>query len=142
VVFDETHHGMVLRPGVTSLLRRFGLLGALAALLLTGGLLLWRWSSPFVVPPAEASADEAGVINGRAAAVGLVQLVRRHLPASRLAALCVDEWCRTFAARPGTRASDLEAPVREVLARAGRRPHPVAVYRAVCELLKENRWKP
>jgi hypothetical protein len=142
LVFDETHNGLVSRPGIMTLLRRFGLGSTLAALLVTAALAMWRQASPLVPPAPTDPTTGSNVVTGRAAAVGLVQLVRRHVPSSRLAALCVEEWRRTFAARAGSRGAALWPQVKERIDQAGTRPDPVTLHRDISQLLKEKRWKP
>ena len=95
VVFDESHLGVAVRPGIAALARRYGLAGAFFTLLLFAALVVWRRMALFV-PPAE---EEREIALAYHPAAGLEALLHRAVPAGELAAACAAEWQRT--ARPG-----------------------------------------
>lgn len=88
VMFDETHLGVTVQPGIAALARRYGLAGAFFTLVLLAGLFVWRRMALFV-PPTESSGDVALTYHP---AAGLEALLRRSVPANELAAACVAEW--------------------------------------------------
>lgn len=109
-IFDETHLGVVENAGIAALARRYGLTHAAFALLAVAVLYAWRNASP-LVPPRRESGTEPEAMEGRDASSGLVNLLRRTLPAGSLFATCVSEYRRSLAWRrtaPGARQS-LEA---------------------------------
>ena len=95
ILFDESHHGVLERPGVAALLGRYHLRGAVAILALLFVLWIW-WAATPLVPGAEAGTVAASR-TGREASAGLLSLLRRGLPPKSLMAACVEEWRRAFA---------------------------------------------
>ncbi len=95
VLFDENHLGVELQPGVAALARRYGLAEAFFTLLLLAALFVWQRMALFVPPPEEVRE----VTLSYQPAAGLEALLRRSVPPTELAAVCVEEWKRT--ARPG-----------------------------------------
>lgn len=95
VVFDESHLGVTVQPGIAALARRYGLAGAFFTLLLLAALFVWRRMALFV-PPADEAREVALSYHP---AAGLEALLRRAVAPGELAAACATEWKRT--ARPG-----------------------------------------
>jgi hypothetical protein len=95
ILFEESHHGVVERPGVAALVGRYHLRGALAILALLFALWVWWAAAPLV--PAEGAGAGAASRAGREASAGLLSLLRRGVPAKRLMAACVEEWRKAFA---------------------------------------------
>jgi len=99
VVFDESHLGVVVDPGIAALARRYGLSGAFFTLLLLAALFVWRRMALFVPPPEETR--ELALAYHPAA--GLEALLHRAVPAGELVAVGVDEWRRTANAADAAR---------------------------------------
>src|SRR6185503_2193279 len=95
IVFDESHHGVVERPGIAALFGRYHLRGAIAILALLFALWIWWAGTPLV--PAAATGAGAASRAGREASAGLVSLLRRGVPPKSLMAACVEEWRKAFA---------------------------------------------
>ena len=99
IVFDETHLGVLERPGVVSLMRRYRLHGFVAAILLVAVLFVWRVSVP-TVPSHHDSPEGIGeILTGRDAAAGLVTILRRGIPPADILRVCRSEWTKTFRER-------------------------------------------
>jgi len=96
VIFDESHLGVTEQGGIMTLIRRFGLLPLLAVLLLLAGLYLWRASIPLAPDNGDQSSGPA-VGATRDSFSGLVNLLRRAIPADQIVAACYQEWQRSFA---------------------------------------------
>jgi hypothetical protein len=90
IVFDEAHLGISESGSVVALALRFHLMGLGIGLGLFAALLLWRNGSEF--PPAAREKETAGSLSGRTSHAGLLTLLRRHIPPSKLAATCWQEW--------------------------------------------------
>ncbi|MCL2701668.1 MAG: DUF4350 domain-containing protein [Phycisphaerae bacterium] len=97
VIFDEYHLGIGEDPNVATLGRKHGLHWALACLVLLAGLFVWKRVSPLLPPPASPPRPD---VTGRSSMDGLVNLLRRSVPASHVLHTCVDEWLKTPAGGP------------------------------------------
>lgn len=128
VVFDETHLGVSVQPGVAALARRYGLSGAFFTLVLLAALFVWRRMALFV-PPAEGAGDVALTYHP---AAGLEALLRRSVSPAGLAAACAAEWKPT--ARQGDRAR-----VEQEMAGAPKNASPVTRYNAAVRALRRTR---
>ena len=93
IVFEETHFGLRDKPGVMVLVRRYGLVGLLLALVTLAALFVWQASFPLVPLDAEGS-QNLELRSDRTAESGLAQLLRRSIPESELMAACWREWER------------------------------------------------
>jgi hypothetical protein len=91
LVFDETHLGVELKPGIATLARRYQLHGLFASLLLLAALFVWKNAVSFV-PPYARTTGAAEIVSGRDSASGFVNLLRRSLAARDLLAVCLAEW--------------------------------------------------
>ncbi len=145
VVFDETHLGLRLEPGLASLVRRYRLAGALAGLVLLAGLHVWRSVVPFHVQPAP-PAPGTEVVPGRPSEEGLLHLLRRSLPAADLARTCLDTWREDPGITrrvPPDVLHRLQEVVRREEALRPRDRDPVGAYRELSRLLHPPRppWK-
>lgn len=130
IVFDEQHLGVVESGSVGALIRRYRLAGAALILVLTGLLFIWRQSGHFL--PERPLSPRAALVNLNAS-TGLVNLLRRHIPPSRLIAACAAEWKRSLAVLPYAqrhRASRLDAALAQP-------SDPLAQYRTIVRSLHE-----
>ncbi len=122
--FDETHLGLVERPGLRDYVRRLGLDGVVGTLLVLAALVVWRKASP-PLPPEEPAADAIPAARaGLERREGFLHLLRRHLPPARLPEVWLAEWRRTA----GPAARRLAPEMERCLAAAGNRP-PLEVCR-------------
>lgn len=85
ITVDESHLGIRRRTGLANLIYRYKLQGALAALALLTGLYVWRQLCPLVPPYSDRRIEVENAITGADSMDGLTGLMRRHLPASKLA---------------------------------------------------------
>ncbi len=146
VVFDESHFGIQQKPGIMGLANKYRLQGAVFGLVLLAFLFVWRNATSLV--PAAARADDPAdqeMVSGEQAGEGFVRLLRRNIPAGDLAALCLREWEATRPAGRGKHEAAVQR-MRDIAAEEAARPskekNPVAAYRAISQLLKENEGRP
>lgn len=92
LVFDESHLGVASTGSVGALIRRYRLTGVFAVALSIGLLFLWKNASS-LLPQAEEPV--AAVAQGADAQSGLVNLLKRSVPANSLARACWDRWNET-----------------------------------------------
>ncbi|MBL9172919.1 MAG: DUF4350 domain-containing protein [Verrucomicrobiales bacterium] len=141
ILFDETHLGTRLDPGILTLVRRYGLGGVLAGLVAVTALALWRATSGLVPRIPAPSSDSREVVLGGDAASGFTQLLRRSVPTDELLPLCVAEWRRSLpAGRPDLerRAEAVQDLCNLQTALPPREQDPVDAYRRMAELLSRN----
>lgn len=141
ILFDETHLGTRLSPGILTLVRRYGLGGVLAGLVGVTALALWRAASGLVPRLQATSSDSRDVVLGRDAATGFTQLLRRSVSTEELLPLCVAEWRRSLPAnRPdlGRKAEAIQDLCNLETARPPREQNPADTYRRMAELLSRT----
>jgi hypothetical protein len=126
VVFNESHLGVQEDVGIARLARRYGLAGAFFVLLLLTALFVWQRVALFV-PPALESAETALSYHPSA---GLEALLRRALPANKLAQTCVNEWLRT------SRAGEADKARVQAAGQSGKTP--AETYNAIVRALKRR----
>lgn len=122
VLFAETHLGVEEREGVMVLLRRYRLGGLLLAALLVAGLWAWR-NATGLLAPQEALGAIPGA-GGRDSFEGLVRLLTRGIPPSRLLDAALAEWSRTSGTPTGE--------MRRLAGEARRAAEIPAAYAALC----------
>ena len=88
ILFDEPHLGISESGSVVGLVRRFRLTGMALGLALCAA--LWIWKNAAVFPPP--AAGQPRNLSGRTSLSGLLTLLRRHVPATELVAVCWREW--------------------------------------------------
>lgn len=93
VVFDETHLGVESQQGVMTLIRRFRLTGVVLAALLVAVLFVWRRATSLL--PRRDDLEAGQRVSGRDSFEGLVRLLARGIPVSRLLPAALEEWSRT-----------------------------------------------
>jgi hypothetical protein len=115
ILFDEPHLGISESGSVVGLVRRFRLSGL--ALGLASCAALWIWKNAAVFPPPAVAPPRN--LSGRTSLSGLLTLLRRHIPANEVAAVCWREWL-TAHRREITPAS--AASAEEILRHSAARP--------------------
>jgi len=140
VVFDETHLGTQESPGIMTLVRRYGLHGVVAAIVLTALLFVWKNAVSLVPKRDEAAAAAAFAGPAKDSTAALTNLLRRSIPAPDLLSVCVDEWRRAYC-RSAKRTKAEEDRIEAILIRERGAPQPdyAAAYRGICEVLKKAR---
>ena len=140
LVFDETHLGTELNPGIMTLARRYRLHGLGLGLLILAALFIWQQAST-LVPRRPLSAEATEPIAAHAAADGFVNLLRRAVPASELAAHCFQAW-RESAGRTRPDLAPRVAAMQDLVNLENARPpkerNPVEVYRRLTEILNRR----
>jgi hypothetical protein len=92
IVFDEQHLGISESGSVVGLARRFHLTGLAFGLALCAALFIWKSASAFPPPAARPPGWQSEPLSGRTSLSGLLTLLRRHIPANEVAAVCWREW--------------------------------------------------
>jgi len=141
VVFDETHLGVEGSPGVMTLVRKYRLDGLIASILLLAGLFVWK-NSLSLVPKRDVRGTEAGpAAQGRDSHAGLVNLLRRSIPARQIVSVCAEEWQKSFAHDPRA-TPDIQTRIQTVVQQDSALPltqrNPVKTYQTICGILAER----
>jgi len=132
IVFDEAHNGMREDASLGTLARRYRLHGFVAGLLLLAGLFNWKSSARFL--PAFADEDRLDSVSGKDTASGLVKLLRRSVPPTHLAAVCLAEWKKSRQLQERYGKQKLE----RIEAAAKVQSDPVHLYRTIHQILAEK----
>ncbi|RJP24319.1 MAG: DUF4350 domain-containing protein [Candidatus Abyssobacteria bacterium SURF_5] len=136
VIFDESHFGIQEHKGIMTLVRSYRLDRPLTALI--GLALLFVWKNAFSLTPKHGTPAEQMSRRGKDSAAGLVNLLRRSIPAKKILQVCVEEWERS----PGLIDERKRKRVREILeqemASPARRRNPVEAYQMISAVLAEK----
>jgi hypothetical protein len=134
MIFDESHHGLVRRPGIATLARKYRLHGVFGALVALALLFVWRQAAVFVPPPADDREAHTAPSSGLNTHEGVVNLMQRHIDSAELLRVCFDVWRRSCAQQvPDSKLLKIEQLIQDL---DGRDPAPV--YRKICKLLKQG----
>lgn len=131
IVFDESHLGVENTGSVGALIRRYRLTGAFAVALLLGLLFLWK-NSTSLLP--QASEPATAIAQGADAQSGLVNLLKRSVPATGLARACWDRWKDTRPLGRPVSEQRIQLAERELNSAA----NPVAIYKKIQHILTEK----
>jgi hypothetical protein len=141
VLFDETHFGIAIQPGVMTFVRSHRLHLALLALLGLAALFVWRATNSLVPPCAEDTSSDATPQIGRDSADALTNLVARSLPPLKALEQCLTEFETTL----GQRASDWSGELAEARkliqderSQPARKRKPAECYNAMQRLLQKR----
>ena len=94
LLFDEVHLGTRQEDGVVALAEKFRLQGYILGMACVFGLLIWRNSVPLVPPHQVIRSAQAGSVSGKDSRSGLINLLRRNVPASEILKVSFAEWKR------------------------------------------------
>jgi len=155
VLFDETHLGVTVEPGLAALARQYRLGSPFVALLLLAMLFVWKNATSFL-PRTESRRGrmgEAGLdpetaepsVEGRDAASGFINLLRRHLSPSELMATCLAEWKADHGAAGCPARARWEAMQQRIESENAKEPRqrdPVTYYRELAAILSHRRDYP
>ncbi len=139
IVFDETHLGLTLKPGVAGLLRKYHLGGAVLGLALLAALHVWRQTVRFNPPPPPPPGSE--VLLGRDSGGGFLSVLRRAVPPAQLSEVAFTEWRRSLGRHhsvPEKRLSDAQELVNLEAARPPGERNPVELHRRIARLLRHR----
>lgn len=141
VLFEETHLGVGRSQGVATLARRYGLETAMAVLLILGLLFVWRSSVPFVQPYSEDDFLRTREDQGKDHLEGLVNLLRRHVPKTRIAVESFFRW-RAAHPRPDTflrrKIDRIENIINGSVQGPSPKKDPLGFYNSIQRILKET----
>ncbi len=138
ILFDETHLGTRLDPGIMTLIRRYGLAGVVLSLLLVAALALWRNTTSLIPRRTAPRIGVDEVVTGHDATAAFTHLLQRSVSPPELLPLCLAEWQRSLPPnRPDLRrkAPALQDLINLEAARPRRAQDPVRIYRQIAELL-------
>jgi hypothetical protein len=94
IVFDETHLGVSKRPGIATLLRKYGLAPFFISLIVLYLLAIWEQAASLV--PVYEEEEKASVDPGKDALTGFTNLLRRNTSPDHILSACLEEWKRSF----------------------------------------------
>ena len=145
VLFEETHLGTQVEPGIAGLAREYRLGGFFAAALVLAGLFVWRNSSSFLPPLPDPAAGAPSLIPGRDSSAGFINLLRRSIAPVDLMTVCLQQWKEHGAGvrRPSpARLQAMQELIDAENALEPRRRNPLRLYRAFCRVLSPSRPSP
>ncbi len=137
LIFDETHLGLSLEPGIAGLILKYRLGGAVFGFFLLAGLHVWRSMARFNPPPEPAITD--AVVEGRGSAAGLLNILRRSVPAADIVAVCLLEWRATHPGARHTaqqRLAEAQNCVDLLMELPPRQRNPVDAYRRIAQIFR------
>jgi hypothetical protein len=143
VIFDESHFGITKGVGIANLAKKYHLQGLFLGILVLAGLFIWKNAVP-LVPPEKARNASAfdPPASGEDYTQGLVSLLKRNIPESRILALCFDEFrkSRFCARRLEKDKTDRIESILDAQQPAGPNAQdPVKAYQAICRILSERK---
>lgn len=140
LVFDETHLGTELNPGIMTLARRYRLHGLGLGLLMLAGLFVWQQSTSLVPRRAATpAADDAPAAHD--SATGFVNLLRRALPPSELISHSFAAWLDSVGrSRPdlAPRIASMQDIVNLESAKPPKERNPLEAYRRLTAILNRR----
>ncbi len=140
IVFDEYHHGVFTNPGVATLIRKYRLHWLVLGLFVLAGLFVWQSALP-LVPPYEDRSDAAGVAaRGKDSASGLMNLLRRNVPASQILFICYEQWKKSAGNQTVTKnkLERINSMIDSQRSLPARQRNPLETYNAISRILKER----
>lgn len=146
VVFDETHFGVNETPGVVALARSYRLHGLFAGLLVLAALYGWKNSAVFLplrdAGNGSAEGGEGLRVEGKGAAGGFVNLLRRAVDSRDILAVCFQEWKKSLPVthgRAGEKLHRMEGIVENHRRQAAKRRDPVRDFRCMVHIWTEGK---
>jgi hypothetical protein len=139
VVFDEAHLGVTESPSMATLMRRYRLHWVGASLLLLAVLFIWKMSTPLV--PARTLEQVQDYVAGKDASTGVINLLRRSIPAGKLLETCFNEWKKSAAQGSGYSAARIQQAEAAFLAEnsnAAKDRNVIAAYRTISTILQKR----
>lgn len=140
VLFDETHHGIIERPNLAALARKYHLHGLFTAFLFLAALFIWKNSTSFM-PPVKNREEENIQVSSKDYLSGLVNLLRRNIQRGDIVDVCFHEWTRTQGSRRHG-AHDLNQ-IKEILMRDRQTPvnrrNVLKSYESIRQILDKRR---
>ena len=139
IIFDEYHNGIMASPGVASLARKYQLEGLFFGILILAGLFLWKSSSP-LVPPYSEDGTESDFARGKESAEGLMNLLRRNIPARQLLSVCYQEWKKSVASKGLTKRKleQIDSIIEAQNQIPVRQRNQLSTYNRISEVIKER----
>jgi hypothetical protein len=136
IIFDEIHLGVVENPGLSTLIRKYGLEQFCFGLILLSILFIWKNSFP-LVPSHEDSSEN--LTTGKDETAGLVNLLRNNLSAKNILPACYAEWQKAFRNRKSL-SEDQSKRLEESLTKAPANSHElVNQYNSIKKILAERK---
>jgi hypothetical protein len=135
IVFDETHLGVSKSPGITTLLRKYGLAPFFISLIVLALLAVWKQAARFV--PADEEGEGPSGDPGKDAFAGFTNLLRRNISPDHVLSACLEEWKQSFT--HGRQDLSAMLPrIQEIIAEDRAQPkknrNPVRAYRKISAL--------
>jgi hypothetical protein len=147
VVFDESHFGITRGMGIADLAKKYRLQGLFFGILILAGLFIWKKSVYFVPPdnarePTLSGHGPDAVASQKDYTQGLVSLLKRNIPISRILALCFAEYRKSGSHDSQLEKDKLDRIARILDAQQSAGPNgqdPVKAYQSICRILSERK---
>jgi len=141
IYFEETHFGIVKRPGMGTLIRKYGLTPAFILLGLVGILFVWRNALPLVPRKPNRREGSGPAVLGKNTAEARINLLRRAIPRANLIESCMHQWrdhCRQTRERHPAMTAEAERLAAEEAIRPTWKRRPLETYRSISEILTKH----
>lgn len=140
VLFDETHLGVYEADNMATLMAQYGLRGLLLGFIILALLFIWRNMMSLAPPPPDESGVAAGGRSGKDFSSGLVNLLKRNIPAGDILSVCFGLWKKTFAKGHKHLAARVEEMEKEMQAMRSRRGNvtPAEGYQRLSRIFKKK----
>lgn len=127
VIFDETHLGISKKPGLATLIRKYGLLPFIASLAVLALMFIWRNATSLI--PRDDDTKIPDIDWGKNSASGLVNLYRRNIKPSELTGICVNEYKRSLKYGESGKSAIIDK-IDDIMNEAGK-DSAVSIYRKI-----------
>jgi len=135
IVFDETHLGVSKSPGITTLLRKYGLVPFFVSLIILALLAIWKQTARLV--PVHEEEEALSADPGKDTSTGFTNLLHRNISPDYILSACLEEWKRSFT-HGKQNLSALLPRIQEIIAadraRSKRNRNPAQAYREISAL--------
>jgi len=142
VYFEETHFGIIQKPGMGTLIRKYGLSPAFVLLGIVGIFFIWRNAVPFVPRPSGGPSRALNAVLGKNADEARINLLRRAIPREAVIPTCMEQWrehCRQARERHPDLTAEAERLAAEETTKSRWRRNPLETYRAISKLFTQHR---
>jgi hypothetical protein len=140
LIFDETHLGIQMEPGIVSLARRYRLQGLGIGLLTLAALFIWRNSVP-LLPRAAGESPFFEIDSEQSSIAGFAHLLQRSIPPSEMLVRTFEDWKRFIGPKlpdGPSRQRELQDLVNLELARPTSKHEWVSTWQKMAKLLKRD----
>lgn len=140
IIFDEYHHGVLINPGVATLIRKYRLEWLVLGLFVLAALFVWQSAAPLVPPFQDQPGGVRSLARGKDSASGLINLLRRNVPYNQILFVCFDQWKKSAGnqAVAKNKLERINSMIDSQRSASGRQRKPLETYNAISGILKDR----